>query len=320
MDDGSQRTGTAPSEGRRPRRISRASDLSSAGRAQSLRFAHALGYDPHVQTSNPRVVVLGGPIPDGLRAQLQGNIDLVPESEVESGNWSGILVHAKTESLPAVRRFRNAGGLTPIYGLSEQSVDVTRRIQWIREGADDLLALDTAAAVLARRIRGPSTRPASGDTSTPAGVRIDRYLTALHRYLTTRTELLHLLGETGRQRFLDCHFLRDQVLRAADNDFADVGGSQRRGSERDPLQWGVRLLDRPAEEAAAELQNIGSDGIGLCLHHPLQPGETVRVELDGYSMSAIVTVEVRWQRRSGRERWEIGAFALGLDIVRSASA
>ena len=96
-----------------------------------------------MQTPNPRIVVLGGGIPESLGTQLRGNIDLVPESEIESGDWTGILVHARPESLSAVRRFRNAGGLTPIYGLSERTVDVSQRIQWIREGADDLLALDT---------------------------------------------------------------------------------------------------------------------------------------------------------------------------------
>ncbi len=270
-----------------------------------------------MQSPNPRIVVLGGPIPDVLRTQLDGNIDLVPESEVESGTWTGILVHAKIESLAAVRRFRNAGGLTPIYGLSEHPVEVSKRIQWIREGADDLLALDTAAAVLARRIRGPATRAAGGESEVQTGARIDRYLIALQRYLRTRQELLAILGESGRQRFLDCHFLRDQVLRAAGSDLPGVGGSQRRASDREPLQWGVRLLDRAANEATAELQNIGADGIGLALHYPLQPGESVRIDLDGDTMSAIVTAEVRWQRRSARERWEVGAFALGLEITRS---
>lgn len=273
-----------------------------------------------MQPVNPRIVVLGGGIPESLSAQLRGNIDLVPESEVESGNWTGILVHARTESLGAVRRFRNAGGLTPIYGLSDRAVDVAERIQWIREGADDLLSLETAAAVLARRIRGPATQlPTNGEASVPNGVRIDRYLAALTRYLATRTELLDMLGDAGRQRFLDCSFLRDQVLRAADGEFPEVGG-QRRGADREPMQWGVRLQGRPAEESMAELQNIGPDGIGLTLHKRLQPGERILIELDGYSTSAIVTAEVRWQRRAARERWDVGAFALGLEITRSPTS
>lgn len=273
-----------------------------------------------MQSVNPRIVVLGGSIPESLGAQLQGNIDLVPESEVEAGNWTGILVHARVESLSAVRRFRNAGGLTPIYGLADRAVDVGRRIQWIREGADDLLSLDTAAAVLTRRIRGPAAqvRPI-GEPALPERVRIDRYLAALTRYLATRTELLEMLGEAGRQRFLDCYFLREQVLRAADGEFPEVGG-QRRGADREPMQWGVRLLGRPPEESIAELQNIGPDGIGLSLHRPLPPGEQIRIELDGYNTSAIVTAEVRWQRRASRERWDVGTFALGLEITRSPAS
>ena len=173
--------------------------------------------------------------------------------------------------------------------------------------------------MLARRIRGPASHtPAGAEPSVPNGVRIDRYLAALTRYLASRSALFERLGDEGRQQFLHCHFLRDQVLRAADGEFPEVGG-QRRGADREPMQWGVRLQGRPAEESMAELQNIGPDGIGLTLHKPLQPHETIRVELDGYSTAAIVTAEVRWQRRAARERWDVGAFALSLEIVRSAA-
>lgn len=271
-------------------------------------------------TPNPRIVVLGGPVPDSLRAQLLGNIDLVAEAEIESGNWAGILVHAKSESLPAVRRFRNAGGMAAIYGLADGRVDVKERIRWIREGADDLLSLATAADVLARRLRGASSRKLTPPPSVPTAVRIDRYLGALDRYLGARGGVLGLLGDSGRQRFLDCHFLRDQVLRASDQEIPELGTSQRRGSDREPMQWGVRLVDRANEVevlgASAELQNIGADGLGLTLHAPMQPGETARVEIEGYATTALVTIEVRWQRRSARERWEIGAFALRMEFLR----
>ncbi len=278
------------------------------------------GYVPVVQPSNPRIVVLGGPVPESLRLQLLGNIDFYPEAEIESGNWAGILVHARSESLPAVRRFRNAGGRAAIYGLSESRVDVKERIQWIREGADDLLSLDTASGVLARRLRGPATRQTAATPSVPTGVRVDRYLTALQRYLTARGDVLTMLGDSGRQIFLDCHFLRDQVLRVSEQADPDLGNGQRRGSEREPMQWGVRLVDRANEAAvlgaSAELQNIGADGLGLALHAPIQPGDTARVEIDGYTLGALVTIEVRWQRRAARERWEIGAFALAMEFTK----
>ena len=269
-----------------------------------------------MQTPNPRIVVLGGPIPEILRAQLAGNIDLLPEVEIETGDWTGILVYARNEALSAVRRFRNAGGVAAIYGLSETPVDVAQRIRWIREGADDLLAMDTAAGVLARRLRGPATRVPGALASVPTGVRLDRYLTALSRYLSARSDVLGLLGEAGRQRFLDCHFLRDQVLKAADGDFPDTGNGQRRGSDREPLQWGVHLANRATDDAIAELQNIGADGLGLALRSPMTPGELMRVDLDGYTMSAVISVEVRWQRRSSKDRWEVGCFVLSLDITR----
>ena len=276
-------------------------------------------------TPNPRIVVLGGPVPEGLRAQLLGNIDLVAEAEIETGNWAAILVHAKGESLPAVRRFRSAGGMAAIYGLADGRVDVKDRIQWIREGADDLLSLVTAGDVLAHRLRRASRQNRTSPASVPTAVRIDRYLDALDRYLDARREVVALLGDSGRQRFLDCHFLRDQVLRASDPDRSERGTSQRRGSEREPMQWGVRLLDRPSgaealgaegSGASAELQDIGADGLGLTLHAPMQTGGTARVEIEGYETTALVTIEARWQRRSSRERWEIGAFAVSMEFLR----
>jgi len=265
-----------------------------------------------VYNPDPRIVVLGGPIPGQLVAELDGTVTLVEESAIGADGVAGVLVHARADSLPAVRRFRVAGGQLPIYGLAEGTVSVADRILWIREGADDLLPMASAAEVLVRRIRGEATRIQPADEAVPLGVRLDRWLVALHRYVQLRTRVLNRLGPDGATLLLDMSFHRDQVMRAADAEVTVDALGQRRGGARETLAWTVRVLGEPSGEA--ELVNVGADGYSVASAEQLPLG-ALRVEIDGLTVSAVLQGEVRWCREAGPDRWEAGVYVQATTLM-----
>lgn len=238
-----------------------------------------------------------------MELRLTGKIELVSGEDDHSGD--GLLVHARPEVLPALRQFRSEGGGLPIFVLASGPVTVADRLVWIREGADDLVPMDGAAEYLLRRVAEPwSTRP--GVTPPPTGARIDRWLQASSRYVGAREALVSALGETGRTRYLDCVFHRDQVMRVGESDGATDVFGQRRGAERESLAWPVRVL-RP-RPGPGELENIGPDGACLALPAPPPQGSELVVEIRGDQVTGELRFEARWQRRVGRERWLVGVF------------
>lgn len=243
-----------------------------------------------------RFLVLGGPVPTRLREELGGSIELHAEADLPFEEADGVLLHAVAELLPALRRFRAKGGALPLFGWSDGEADVRERLTWIREGADDLVSGPLAAEVLHRRVRGAATRRA-GDPAT--GARIDRYLRSIARYVQAREQLVSDLAEGGRGRVVDVAFLRDQALRASEDHVPDPFG-QRRGGDRDVLAWPAELLD-PA--GTAELLNLGADGVGIALPRPPPRDGRLRAAIEGLTVRAELDLDVRWHRRSSRERW-----------------
>ncbi len=257
-------------------------------------------------------MVLGGPVPEGLRAALTGVIDLVPEGASNDGEIDGVLIYAKQESLAVFRKFRRAGGALAIFALSEGPVDLNARLQWIRYGADDLLDPATAAETLTRKLQSPATHSADIAEQTTRGMYLDRYLRGLHRYLGARNEILGTLGEGGLTRYLDTAFLRDQVLRADDNDQPADAFGQRRGGLREMLRWPMQIIEPTSN--TGEVLNIGADGMSISLAHA--PPERMRMALEAGNVAATLDVDVRWQRRVARDRWEVGALITAIQIVR----
>ena len=256
-----------------------------------------------------RYMVLGGPVPDMLQIELAGVVELVAEGSVPDGEVDGVLIHAKQESLPAFRRFRRAGGSLPIFALSDGVVEMGERLQWIRHGADDLLDPTTASETLRRKMKATQS-PASARIDADKGMFLDRYLRCLMRYVAARQALIGRLGETALSRYLDCVYLRDQALRAADDAPADAFG-QRRGGQREPIRWPIRITE-PAM-CDGELLNVGADGLALGM--PMQPAERLRVTIQTGALSAGLDVEVRWQRRVARDRWELGGLVTGVNLT-----
>ncbi len=266
----------------------------------------------------PRFVVLGGPVPDLLRADLLGDVELFEGGELVDPTTDGVLVHAHADIFPALRRFRDGGGRLPIYGLAEGRVATADRIRWIREGADDLLDVATAAAALRRKIRSDSWRPSSADPNlVPLSTsgRVDRWLVAMDRYLPVRDSIVAVLGHDGRARYLDAAFLRDQLVRASDLDGSPEVFGQRRGADRLPLDWSVQVLS-PVEQRA-QLLNIGAEGVSIALPAPPSQGDLLRVAVEGAAVAGVIDLEVRWQRRASRDRWHAGALAVACTITRT---
>jgi hypothetical protein len=257
-------------------------------------------------------MVLGGPVPEGLRDDLSGVMDLIPEGGASDEDVDGVLIHARQESLPVFRRFRKAGGSLPIFALAEGAVDLAARLQWIRYGADDLLEPDSAAEALIRKIRDPGPRGSALEKQLDRGAWMERYLRSLGRYLQMRDELVAQLPDAGRQRYLDTVYARDQVLRRADADSPMFAIGQRRTGDREPFEWPVTVLD--PRTGSGDLLNVGTDGVSLAMN--VAPAERMRLGVAAGAIEATLDVEVRWQRRAARDRWEVGALASAIRLVK----
>lgn len=258
-----------------------------------------------------RYMVLGGPVPAELQSALAGVIELVAEDEVPDAEVDGVLIHARPESQGIFRRFRKAGGSLPIFALAEGTVTVGERLRWIRHGADDLLDLASAAETLRRKMRSPQV-PQTVREDAERGMFLDRYLRCMHRYVVARQALIGKLGEQSLSRYLDCVYLRDQALKASEDSPADAFG-QRRGGQREGMKWPLRAIG--SIEASGMLLNVGADGCAVSL--PVQPTESVRLQVNTGAISATLDLEVRWQRRAARDRWEFGGLIVGVHIVEA---
>lgn len=268
-------------------------------------------------TPLPRIVVLGGPVPPDLRASLADNLDVIAGDEVSDDTLAAILVHARGDTLHAVRKYRQSGGTTPVFGITPKAPGIEERLAWIREGADDLLAAEGAAEVLVRRIRGEQARVAVDASYTPEppiGVRVDSYLLALDQYVASRRDLTRRLGDDGTARYLQTVVLRQHVVRAADNLAGPLPPGDRRGSQREPMAWPAKLLEAP--DVWSELTNVSPDGFGLILEAEPRVKGILRVEVEGLHVAAEVDLELRWRRRRP-DRWETGGWATRARITRS---
>ena len=259
-----------------------------------------------------RYMVLGGPVPAELATALAGVVELVAEDEVPDSDVDGVLIHARPESAAIFLRFRRAGGSLPIFALTLDPVTVPERLQWIRHGADDLLDVNTAADTLRRKLR---SAPGPGEARADAerAMFLDRYLRSIHRYVAARQALIPALGEQALSRYLDCVYLRDQALRAAEDAPADAFG-QRRGSQREPMQWPVRITH--PSELAGMLLNVGADGCALSTAEA--PAEHIRIAVATGAIQATLDLHVRWHRRAGRARWELGGLIVGVELSEPA--
>ena len=274
----------------------------------------AAGYWAGVRDIPIRYMVLGGAVPDTLARALAGVVELVAEDEVPDAEVDGVLIHARPESQAIFRRFRKAGGALPIFALPDDAVSVGERLKWIRHGADDLLDLHTAAETLRRKLVN-APRPEAVRQDAEQGMFLDRYLRCMHRYVAARQVLVGKLGEQALSRYLDCVFLRDQALKAAEDAPADAFG-QRRGGQRERLKWPVRVTD--PFQCDGTLLNVGADGCAMALG--AQPTERLRIVVDTGAMSAWVDLEVRWQRRAARDRWEAGGLVVGVHLLESRTS
>jgi hypothetical protein len=258
-----------------------------------------------------RFKVLGGPIPVDLAEALAGIAELVPENGGDD-KVDGVLIYAKDESLPAFRRFRKDGGDLSIFALAEGEVDLSARLRWIREGADDLVSLSTAPEILQRKLLAPPGAAVDVAEDMSRGMFLDHYLRAMHRYLGARNDVLAALGDGAITRYLDTCFLRDQVLRPRGSEQPADAFGRRRGGARAEVHWPLQVIE--PVQVAADLLNFGADGMSLAMG--VAPAEKLRVAIEAASVGAVLDVDVRWQRRVARDRWEVGVLVSAIAVVR----
>lgn len=278
------------------------------------RTPRAPGYTPAVPPT-PRIVVLGGPVPERLRSELEGNVELLGPDEVGDAPLSAVLVHAHPDARGAVRAFRESGGTTPVFGFGPIVPGIAERLEWIREGAEDLLHPDSAAGALLQRLRGDAPRREVDADEAPVDARLDRYLVALDQYLASRRDLTRRLGDVGAMRYLQTVVARQHVVRAADHLGSPLPAGERRGSTREPMGWPLRLVDAPG--AWAELRDVSADGLGIALDPEPRGRGPLRLEIEGLTVSAEIELEIRWRRRQP-DHWEAGGWAVRATITRSA--
>lgn len=262
---------------------------------------------------SPRFLVLGGPKPVRLEEELVGVVDFCVDGDLPADAADGALVHATPDGVDALSQLRRHGGVFPIYALADGPVDVASRLQWIRFGADDLLDPSLAATTLRRRLQVSQTRRPDVQDEPYRRAFLQRWILTLQRYVTARAILVGELGEGGLARFLDAVRLRDFTIRSADPSasMADAFG-QRRGAEREAIDWPITLVSPELGEGT--LLNVGPDGMALSLDRMV--AEHIVIRLDTGVIDATMHLDVRWQRRCGRSRWECGAIVTAIDLRR----
>jgi hypothetical protein len=75
----------------------------------------------------------------------------------------------------------------------------------------------------------------------------------------------------------------------------------------------VRVTD--PEELVGTLLNVGADGCALSL--PSAPGDRLRMRVSTGAIVATLDLEVRWQRRAWRARWEMGGLIVGVELAEA---
>lgn len=150
-----------------------------------------------------------------------------------------------------------------------------------------------------------------GDMPKGGDPTIQRFVTALERYLERRDEVVRHLGEDGLTRFLELAHLREQVP-------ASLGGRQRldpygRGRNVELPDWKVlvrRMKMRPREIEVSEgrLYAVGTDGVVLVTLFAAAPRQRLLVDLPLDAEHNVQLIyEARWQRRVAARRWHVGA-------------
>lgn len=140
------------------------------------------------------------------------------------------------------------------------------------------------------------------------------YLRAVSEYNVIRRALLSRLGTSGGRVLNSLIFHRTRAIEnLAGPILPDTFGMWKRDS-RTPLGWSAQIagLEGPSP---CEILNASADG--LCLRTRMPPPEdkrlTVQMEVAGALRSELL-LETRWQRRTARDSWEVGAVILDARI------
>lgn len=136
------------------------------------------------------------------------------------------------------------------------------------------------------------------------------YLRSLGEYYVIRRTLLARLGASSGRILNSLTFHRARTLEHLTGPILpDTFGMWRR-DPRTPLGWPARLA-LPAPSSSTTILNASADG--MCLRMKVPPPDdkhmVLQVEVEGV-LRAELSVETRWQRRAGREAWEVGVVIL----------
>ncbi|GEM_PF-3909172 len=273
----------------------------------------------------PIVALIDGREPAGLREALAG-VARILSAEAPPDDSTLIVLHGDDDGfagrVDALRESR-VHRFTPLLAWSRQAVDLERRLDVIRAGADDLVPSEELAAAVERRVRLQSTLTGQLPTGPRPPRNVDvphgeagtllNWLQGLAPYVDRRTKLWEGLGPSAERLWFEACHLRDKVRTTTFGLEAPAAYSLGRSGFREALDWPVRMV--APHEGDARIVNVGTDGCCLSVGLPLEPDLPLQlhVAVQGRPVAELHAA-LRWQKRQGREAWLCGALVTSAQI------
>jgi hypothetical protein len=281
----------------------------------------------------PTVCLLDDQEPPGLRGALSGLAALHRRPGAEDLVWLVCGDHGDLQRRLAEAR-EARGRAAPVLAWTRRPVDRDRRLDAIRDGAEDMVSLDRLIEVISRRVRATLPPPlleeeelevAAYSAAAPAGGAIlaapapeedaetlARWLKGMSPYLTRRNALWQQLGDfSPSDWFAACH-LRERVQATAAGREAPGVYSLGRSGFRQRMAHRA-ALQAPRDEQT-QITNIGTDGLCLSVSQPLPLERELALEVRAGDVLARVRARPRWQRPSPGGGWLVGCLVLSVEL------
>ncbi len=301
--------------------------------------------------SRPVVAWIGRPLPAASQQRLAGIAEISDgwrSGAALVGIWAAdgldvlrglpqeaaaapVIAASEHEPSPDEKRVWLRAGVEDVVSLSSLPSSIAARLRELSQGAP--LAEQRSPGVASGR--GPvgvrtSARPVARDdfpallVPRPAdGVpeEVRTWVDQLGPYLELRDALLGGWTNGVLERFLELSHRRAMVAPRIDGAPAPDTLGDVHGSRSLPVSWTALIRRGPVrgragiEVAEARIVGAGTDGITLAVPFAANPRQKlvmdVAVDAD---TNAQLLLQARWQRRTGTERWLLGALVLEMRL------
>ena len=133
------------------------------------------------------------------------------------------------------------------------------------------------------------------------------FLRSISEYHVIRRALLSRLGTTGGRILNSLVFHRTRAIEnLAGPILPDTFGMWKR-DPRTPLGWSAQVVE-PSPISVCEILNASADGVCIKIRIPPPEDKHLVIQLEvEETLRAELGLESRWQRRTSRDNWEMGA-------------